>query len=176
MGNVPAAPPPAPQRRSRVWIGVGIVGAVLIAVVPVVLFSFGSDLFGSDRGAIDDYNRTVLESCELPVESTLVEVTVGPLVDPLGQPWWAMSFVYASPAEPEEVAAALGVDPGVEQRLVRPCRFGQRPTALVEPIGASTDPAQEPDLEVRERFDVPADSRSVVRLRLAQQEEEGVVR
>ena len=84
-------PPPPPQDRTpgfststrgeqrRRWEPVawvlGVVAVLLIGAV-VVIFTAGEYLFGSDSATIDSYNSEVLESCELPSDSELVQVSI----------------------------------------------------------------------------------------------------
>jgi len=197
-------PPPAPTRpRRSLWSGgpgrsavpwvLGTV-ALLVGVSAVVLFWAGEDLFGSDSGTIDSYNQEVLDSCQVPDDSALVQVSIRPIVDEAGQRYRSMWYVYASPLSADEVAEFFGVD--VERSMLvspeRACRFEQRPSALVqaaslagEPATAGSgrdgDPVSPHDglwadevAEVTMRAELPADTRSLFRIRLAQPQVEGI--
>ena len=168
--------------------------AVLLIGAVVVIFSAGEDFFGSDPGTIDSYNREVLESCELPPDSELVQVSVRRVADGSGRSYRTMWFVYASPLPAHEVAEFFGVAaqqsaPVARQRA---CQFGQRPSVLVLPASVAGDPrtaGSQSDIEPVDTYDglwadaaaevtlsvgVPAGTQSLFRLRLAQAEVEGV--
>lgn len=153
--------------------------AALVLVGGVILFSFGEDLFGSDPGAIDDYNRTVLESCDVPAGTTLVQTAVLPAIDRSGTAFRGMSFVYASPLAVAEIAAVYQLPgPDVERNVPRSlaCRFGNRPSVTVSTIESATAEFWGgDDAEVISRRDVPDGTRSLIRLRLAQREADGAV-
>ena len=168
--------------------------ALLAVGSAVVLFSAGDYLFGSDSGTIDSYNQEVLDSCEIPDDSALVQVAIRPIVDEAGQRYRSMWYVYASPLSADEVAEFFGVD--VERSMLvspeRACRFEQRPSALVqsesvvgEPAtvgsGRDDDPTSSHDglwadqvAEVTMSAELPAETRSLFRLRLAQPEAAGI--
>lgn len=198
-----ADPPPPPSRnptrggQGRTWAPVawvlGVVAVLLIGGV-VVIFSAGEDLFGSDPGTIDSYNREVLESCELPSGSELVQISIRRVADGQGRSYRSMWYVYASPLPAPEVAKFFGVT-AQQSMLVsqqRACRFAQRPSVLVLPISEAGEPAtigSQPDgepvdsydglwadhaAEVTMSADVPAGTQSLFRLRLAQREVEGI--
>lgn len=125
------------QRRTRepvAWV-LGVLAVLLIGGV-VVLFSAGEYLFGSDPGTIDSYNREVLESCELPSGSELVEVSVRRVADGQGRSYRSMWYVYASPLPAGQVAEFFGVT--AQQSILvsqqRAFRFAQRPSVLVLPV------------------------------------------
>jgi hypothetical protein len=177
-----------------------VVAGVLVGVVVLgglVIFVFGEDLFGSDDGTIDSYNREVLESCEVPADSTLVRTFVLPDVDSAGNRVRTMSYVWASPQTGDEVAAFYDIDgPGIWMfaSAARSCMFDQRPSVLVldlwspdqaEPLDPATQtsgpPADAddefwagPESEVTDIAPPPGDTRSFVRLRLGQRLVEGV--
>ena len=52
---------------------IAIVVGALILVGMVMMFTFGESLFGSSRSVIDSYNRDVLDTCDVPTDSTLVQ-------------------------------------------------------------------------------------------------------
>jgi hypothetical protein len=110
-------PPPAPRgfRPGRsTWTVVAVVLAGAIALGGLVIFTAGEDLFGSDDGSIDSYNREVPESCDVPYDWTLVRTYIFPDVNSKGDPVRTMSYVWASPQTSDEVAAYYGIDgPGV---------------------------------------------------------------
>lgn len=172
------------RRESTATIVIGIVVLIVIAV-PIVLFSFGEDLFGSGPGTIDDYNRDTLESCQVPDGMTLVRVYVERVEDVSGNPFRTMGFVYATPRPSSEVAAALGVETGYESLVPEShaCRFGNRPRAWVVDVDAADSPGDTGagsiwgglDAAVESERPIPPDTRSLVRLRLAQAERDGVV-
>ena len=159
-----------------------------------VLFLAGEDLFGSDPGTIDSYNSGVLRSCEIPGGSTLVQASIRPVFDESGQRYRSMWHVYASALSADDVAEFFGVPTGVSE-LVSPrraCRFGQRPSVLVLSSIEAGDPISiDPNLEsapivvyhglwadqasdVTASSEVPAETRSLFRLRLAQREVDGL--
>jgi hypothetical protein len=172
------------RRESIVGIVVAVVAVVLVGI-PIVLFSFGEDLFGSDRGTIDDYNRETLESCDVPDDLTLVRIYVASVEDLSGNRYRGMGFVYAAPSKAPELAAVLGVDVGYESVLSEShaCRFGNRPPAWVvdAETAGSPDDADDtpfwggPDAEIELERPIPPGTRSLVRLRLALVERDGVV-
>lgn len=151
--------------------------AVLVLVGGVILFSFGEDLFGSDPGAIDDYNRTVLESCDVPTGATLVQTAVLSAVDRSGTAFRGMSFVYASPLAIAEIAAEYQLPgPDAERNVPESlaCRFGNRPAVTVSAIESVTAEFWGgDDAEVISRRDVPDGTQSLIRLRLAQRDADG---
>jgi hypothetical protein len=176
-------------------IAVGTVGLVVVA--GLVLFAAGEALFGSDPGTIDAYNREVLETCDVPSDSTLVRTYILPVMDSSGERLRSMSYIYASPLPAEDVAAFYGVaEPGMWTDVApeRACRFGNRPSVLVLPRAAAdqgtgpgsameaadlpADPNDEfwagEGAEVTDAAPPPSDTRSFVRLRLAQREREGI--
>jgi hypothetical protein len=194
-----ADPPPTspryPTRRTwepLAWV-LGVVAVLLIGGV-VVTFSAGDDLFGSDPGTIDSYNREVLESCELPPGSALVQTSIRRVDDEQGHSYRSMWYVYASPLPAHQVAEFFGVT--AEQSMLvsqrRACQFAQRPSVLVLPMSAAgipstvgSQPHDEPAdsyhglwaddaAEVTMSADLPARTQSVFRLRLAQPEVEGI--
>jgi hypothetical protein len=190
----------APGKRpnhQRVGLIVAAVLGGLVVLCAVVLFVFGEDLFGSDPGTIDAYNRKVLNTCEVPAGSTLVRTYVRRHVDNSGRRLRSMSYVYASPLAGDEVAAFYGLTgPGVGMFVPpdRACKFGNRPEVLVlsrwtpahptalnpatETAGLPADPSDRfwsgPDAEVTDIADVPPNTGSFLRLRLAQDETHGV--
>jgi len=163
----------------------------------LTIFVLGQDLFGSDDGTIDSYNREVLDSCDVPGDSTLVRTYTLADVDSVGHPVRTMSYVWASPSTGDEVAAFYGIDgPGIWTlaSAARSCKFGQRTSVLVldlwlpdqaEPVDRATQTAGPstnanddfwagPGSEVTDVAPPPADTRSFVRLRLGQHVVEGV--
>jgi hypothetical protein len=172
------------------------VAAGLVGLAAVVVFMFGEDLFGSDPATIDDYNREVLESCELPEDSTLVRTYILRESDAAGQRLRTMSYIWASPLTADDVAAFYGAPrPGVwtEVSEQRACRFGQRPVVLVlerwtdgaGPIDVSRQTAGPADTaaaefwgpvsaEITDLAPVPETARSFVLLRLGQREVDGI--
>lgn len=91
-------------------------------------------IFVTIPGTIDSYNREVLETCEVPPNSTLLRTYVLPVIDDSGQRLRSMSYVYASPLQAQDVAAFYQVtDAGVwtDAPPERACRFGNRPSVLV---------------------------------------------
>jgi hypothetical protein len=175
---------------------IGLVVGGLAVVAAVVLFAAGEDLFGSDPGTIDGYNRDVLESCDLPEDSTLVRTYVLRVSDSAGGSVRTMSYIWASPLSAEEVADFYGAPgPGVWTDVSdrRACRFGQRPLALVlerwieggDPMDESTQTIGPSDTvaaefwagegaEITEIATVPDNARSFMLLRLGQREVDGV--
>jgi hypothetical protein len=144
--------------------------------------------------SIDSYNREVLESCELPSGSELVQTSIRRVADGQGRSYRSMWYVYASPLPAPEVAEFFGVT-AQQSMLVsqeRACRFAQRPSVLVLPTSVAGDPptiGSQPDGEPVDSYDGPwADhaaevtmsaklrtgTQSLVRLRLAQPEVEGI--
>jgi hypothetical protein len=192
--------PPLPSPRyptRRTWKPVawvlGVLAVLLIGGV-VVIFSAGEDLFGSDPGTIDSYNREVLDSCELPPGSELVQMSIRRVDDGQGNLYRSMWYVYASPLPAHEVAEFFGVT-AKQSMLVsqqRACRFAQRPSVLVVPVsvaGTPTTVGTQPDdepvgsydglwadhaAEVTMIADLPARTQSLFRLRLAQPEVESI--
>ncbi|NNC79384.1 MAG: hypothetical protein HKN94_04440 [Acidimicrobiales bacterium] len=176
----------SPVERVLVAIAATI-GAVVI-VGGSVLFLFGQDLFGSDEGTIDSYNEEVLNSCDVPEGSTLVRTFVLDLESTSGQRFRSLSFVYASPSPAPSVTQFYGLPAeGLERRVSadRACMFDQRPSAVVvhsstaddvlDVLSATlTDGSAEARENVVDVADVPANTQSFFRLRLAQLEEEGV--
>ena len=193
-------PDPTGVRRANgqraVWIVLGVlVGLVMLG--GVVLFVAGEALFGSDPGTIDSYNREVLDTCDVPAGSRLVRSYVLPVVGQSATRLRTMSDVYASPLDADEVAAFYGLGgPGIWSSVSpeRACKFGNRPSVLVlslwiperttplDPVteteGVPTDPRDEfwagSGAEVTDIVDVPAGTRSFLRLRMAQREVDGV--
>jgi hypothetical protein len=170
--------------------------AGLVGVAAIVVFMFGQDLFGSDPGTIDDYNRTVLDSCDLPEDSTLLRtyiLTVKPSPEDSVR---TMSYIWASPLTADEVADFYGAPgPGVWTDVSedRACRFGQQPRVLVldrwaegsgpydgltQTAGPEDDVTAEfwgdQDAEITDIAAVPATTRSFLLLRLGQREAEGI--
>jgi len=185
--QLPDAPAPASadlSREATVAIVVAVVVLVVVAV-PVALFTFGEDLFGSDPGTIDSYNREVLESCRVPEGARLVRVYTSPLQDLSGSRYRSMSFVFASPSGASELAGELDVPSGYEVMAseARACRFGNHPAVWVtdlDLVDEATDELHDsfwggPDAEIESEWPIPESSRSLVRLRLAQQDREGIV-
>jgi hypothetical protein len=169
----------------------------LVVVGATVLFVFGEELFGSDPGTIDAYNRQVLNTCKVPAGSTLVRTYVFEGVDNSGQRLRSMSYVYASPLAGDEVAAFYGLNrPGIVMDVSpdHACKFGNRPSVVVlsrwtpehlTPLSPATEteglPADPGDrfwadagAVVTDIADVPPSTRSFLRLRLAQREVDGV--
>ncbi len=192
-----SADPPRPPNRGPRWKPVtwvlGVSTASLVGAV-VVVFSVGEYLFGSDPGTIDSHNREVLESCESPSDSELVQVSIRRVADGSGRSYRSMWFVYASPLPAREVADFFGVAaqqsaPVGQQRA---CQFGQRPSVLVLPAsvaGEASAAGSQSDIEPADTCDglwadsaaevtlsvgVPAGTRSLFRLRLAQAEVAGI--
>ena len=162
-------------------IVLSIVGLVVLA--GSVVFLFGQDLFGSDRGSIDSYNREVLDNCDLPADSTLLRTYISPVVDPSGQPLRAMTYVYASPLPAPDVAAFYGVERIGVPTLIssdQQCPFGNRPSLLVADEATTTlsELSDEfwggEDTVVTEITEPPSQTLSLFGLRLAQQEVEGI--
>ena len=195
---VSGPPPPSPRYPTRrtwepvAWV-LGVLAVLLIGGL-VVIFSAGEDLFGSDSGAIDSYNREVLESCELPPGSELVEISIRRVDDGQGRSYRSMWYVYASPLPAQEVAEFFGAT-AQQSMLVsqqRACRFAQRPSVLVLPMSVAGEPTtigSQPDDESVDRYDglwadhaaevtmsadLPARTQSLFRLPLAQAEAEGI--
>lgn len=171
--------------RPRVFAIIGVCVAAVVVLGGVILFSFGEDLFGSDQGSIDSYNREILETCEVPAGSTLVRSYVLTLTDISGTSLRTMSFVYASPLSADESAAFYGLErPGFEEylRSSQACRLGNRPIALVLALddalvgtrSAASDFWGGDDTLKPTTGDLPPGTRSFVRLRLGQREVEGV--
>ena len=109
-----------------------LIGGVIL--LGTVIFLFGEDLFGSDRASIDEYNQTVLESCDLPPDSTLLRTNIKHVTLADGQRLRAMTYIWASPLPAQDVAAFYEAPgPGVWTRVSeeRACRFSQRPTLLL---------------------------------------------
>ena len=174
----------------------GLVVGCLVVVAAVVLFAAGEDLFGSDPGTIDGYNRDVLESCDLPEGSTLVRTYVLRVSDSAGDGVRTMSYIWASPLSAEEVAGFYGAPgPGVWTDVSdrRACRFGQRPLVLVlerwiegdgpmdestQTVGSSDTAAGEfwagEGAEITDIATVPGNARSFMLLRLGQREVDGI--
>ena len=168
----------------------------LVVVAALVVFMIGEDLFGSDPGTIDEYNRQVLESCDLPEDSTLVRSYVLTVSDSADRTVRTMSYIWASPLTAEEIAAFYGAPgPGVWTTVSdqRACRFGQLPLVLVlerwieggSPIDTSTQTVGPGDAmadefwagegaEITDLAAVPDTTRSFLLLRLGQREVEGV--
>jgi len=171
----------------------GVSAALLIGAV-VVIFSAGDYLFGSDPGTIDSYNREVLESCDLPSDSDLVQISIRRVTDESGRSYRSMWFVHASPLPADEVAEFFGV--AAQQSAVvsqeRACKFEQRPSVLVLPssvAGVPTTPGSRSDnepvgsydglwadqaAEVTLSLELPDGTQSLFRLRLAQAEAGGI--
>ncbi len=193
----PAPPPPegrpapgpelpfVPLRSRRVtsWEWAFVAVALLVVLGGSFIFLFGDVLTGSDPGTIDSYNEEVLASCELPPESTLVRTFVLRVYDSEGRPHRSLSHVYAVAAETDEVISFYGLlQPGNEGPISaeRACRFSQRPLALVAPlpddgVASPVDAITEPgSTEVVEITEIPPDARTLLRLRLAQRETEGI--
>lgn len=177
---------------------------VLLAVIGLavlggsVVFLFGEDLFGSDRRSIDSYNREVLDTCDVPPGSTLLRTFTAPTISQSGQPLWSMSDVFASPLSASDVAAFYGIEEGVGTQHVvssdKSCRFGNRPSLLVlSQWTAQQGTVMDPEIEttaaqadsgddfwggkaaaVTAFAEPPDQTQSFFRLRLAQQEVEGI--
>ena len=203
-------PPPPPPRNPRRGVGrptrggqrrtwellawvLGVLAVLVIGAV-VVIFSAGEDLFGSDPGTIDSYNSEVLESCELPSGSELVQISIRRVADGQARNYRSMWHVYASPLPAPEVAEFFGVT-AQQSMLVsqqRACRFAQRPSVLVLPMSVAGEPTtigSQPDDKPVDSYDglwadhaaevtmsagLPAGTQSLFRLRLAQPEVEGI--
>ena len=169
---------PPRWRQAQQIIVLSIVG--LIVLGGSVIFLFGEDLFGSDQGTIDSYNREVLNSCDLPPESTLVRTYISPVVDQSGQPLRAMTYVHASPLPAPDVAAFYGVERIGEPTPIsadRACRAGNRPSLLV--VATSVSELSDEfwggdDTSVTEFTEPPSQTLSLFGLRIAQQEVEGI--
>jgi hypothetical protein len=195
-------PPPSPRYPTRgaqrrtwepvAWV-LGVLAVLLIGAV-VVIFSAGEYLIGSDPGTIDSYNSEVLESCEVPSGSELVQISIRRVADGQGRSYRSMWYVYASPLPAHEVAEFFGVT-AQQSMLVsqqRACRFEQRPSALVLPMSVAGEPTtigSQSDDEPVDSYDglwadhaaevtmsagLPAGTQSLFRLRLAQAEVEGI--
>lgn len=147
----------------------------LVLVGGLVVFTVGEDLFGSDRGTIDSYNREVLDTCETPVGSTLLRTYTLDEVDGSGNFFRSLSYVYASPLSADEVVDFYGLgSPGRVSQVTaqRSCRFGNRPRAVSQ---STLDGFWSGEgAEIVDLADPPANSRSFFMLRLAQEEREGV--
>ena len=185
---------PERWRKASQIIVLTIVGLVVFG--GSVIFLFGQDLFGSDRGSIDSYNREVLNSCDLPPESTLLRTYITPGFDRSGQPLRAMTYVHASPLPASDVAAFYGAEDIGVPTLVsndRACRFGNRPSLLVVGLSSQPDGVVDPEIEtetsvpelsdefwggddtsVTEVSEPPSQTLSLFGLRLAQEEVEGI--
>mgnify|MGYP001827772618 CR=1 FL=1 len=170
------------------------VGVLLVLGGAVVLFTAGDHLFGSDPATIDSYNQEVLDSCQIPDDSTLVQVSIRPVIDEAGPRYRSMWYVYASPLPVDEVAEFFGVH--VERSMLvsprRACRFEQRPSVLVLPAAVAGEPATgavssggdlvptydglwaDQVADVTLEAEVPVGTESLFRLRIAQRETEGV--
>ena len=173
-----------------------LVAGGLVVVAAMVVFMAGEGLFGSDPGTIDGYNRDVLDSCDLPEESTLVRTYVLRESDSEGGMVRTMSYIWASPLAAEEVAEFYGAPgPGfwTEVSDQRACRFGQRPQVLVLDRWIEGDPALDESSQTAGPADaaagefwgdqlaqitntaaVPDNTRSFLLLRLGQLETEGL--
>jgi hypothetical protein len=193
---VSSASPTHRTRKSKVlpWV-LGTV-VVLLSVGAIVIFTAGEFLTGSDPGTIDSYNREVLDSCEVPAGSTLVQTSIRPVFDGTGQRYRSMWYVYASPLTADVASEFFGVTTGVSTPVSpeRACHLGQRPSAMVlsssvagEPIAIDPGVDREavPDVsydglwadqaaDVVTSADTPVGTRSFFRLRLAQREVAGV--
>ncbi len=192
----PWLPPPAGGGRRAVLIVVSVIGG-LIVLIGLVLFTAGDTLFGSDPGTIDSYNQEVLETCDVPTNSTLIRSYVLPIVTDTQRRLRSMSHIYASPLPAEDVAEFYNVEgPGLWGRVPdnRACRFDNHPSVLVlsrwtVEQGTTIDPSTQtaglpaappdefwdgPGAEVIDIADVPTGTRSFVLLRLAQQERVGI--
>lgn len=191
---------PEPVRPGGSQHAVAIVLLVfvgLVVLVGFVLFAAGEDLLGSDPGSIDAYNREVLDTCDVPANSTLVRTYVLPVIDGSGVQLRTMSHIYASSLPAQDVASFYHLaDAGIwaDAPPERACRFGNRPSILVLSLwtsdqGTGLDPATETvgvpsDLDdefwagegadVTDIADPPKDTRSFLRLRLGQRERQGV--
>jgi hypothetical protein len=156
-------------------IAIGVL-AVLVVVAGLVIFAAGEDLFGSDSGSIDSYNREVLDTCEVPADSTLVRTFVLPSEIEPGIRLRSMTYIYASPLSPDELMSFYDLDdPGVWDRVPdhRACRFGNQPEVII--LEASTVSEDElPIPEINEIAAIPTDTRSFLLLRLAQREQSGI--
>ena len=171
---------PPRWRQAQQIIVLSIVGLVVLG--GSVIFLFGQDLFGSDRGTIDSYNREVLNSCDLPPGSTLVRTYISPVVDQSSQPLRAMTYVHASPLPASDVAAFYGAENIGEPTPIsgdRACRAGNRPSLLVVSLSSQQDGVSDEfwggdDTSVTEITEPPSQTLSLFGLRLAQQEVEGI--
>jgi len=157
-------------------IALALVG--LVVVGGLVIFLFGQDLFGSDRGTIDSYNTVVLDSCELPPGSTLVRSYITPVVDESGRTLRALTYVHASPLPASDVVAFYGVESiGVVTPVSadRACRFGNRPLLLVDSSVSELDDQMwgGDDSSITKIAEPPSETLSLFGLRLAQEEVEG---
>jgi hypothetical protein len=161
-----------------------------------MIFAAGESLFGSDPGTIDSYNQKVLDSCEVPADSELVQTSIRPAFDGSGQRYRSMWYVYASPLAADDASEFFGVSTGLSTRVspARACQFGQRPSALVLSVSAAGEPIPidpvidretaavvsydglwaDQAAEVLTSADPPTGTRSFFRLRLAQREVAGV--
>ncbi len=169
----------------------------LVVLGGLVVFTFGETLFGSSRGTIDSYNREVLDTCSVPSGSTLVRTFGLGLSDGSGQQAQSMSYVYASPLDADELAAVYGVPrPGIHAPASPEWgrKFQNRPSTLIlslwspghtalldnttETAGLPADPGDEfwagDGADITDVAEVPDDTRSFLRLRLAQRYVEGV--
>ncbi len=191
-----SASPPYRTRMSKAlpWV-LGTVG-VLFFVGAMLIFMVGESLMGSNPGTIDSYNRSVLDSCDVPAGSTLVQTSTRPVFDATGQRYRSMWYVYASPLEAADTSEFFGLTTGIPApvSLKQACKFGQRPSALVlssstagEPVAIDPDIDREAASAVRydglwadqaadvvNGADPPVGTRSFFRLRLAQREVAGV--
>lgn len=163
--------------RTRVAVVTIGVGVVLLLGIGVALFSFGEDLFGSDAGTIDAYNSETLDSCEVPVEAVRIRRFVASIDDVTGRTFRSLTDVYASPERPDRIAAVLDVDVGYDLTMPtdHACRFGVRPAIWIVAVGEA--PPEFWDGEhaaVVSDAPMPADARTLFRLRVAQAVEEGV--
>ncbi len=189
-------PTPANGSRRAFPIALGVIAA-LVVLAGLVLFTAGETLFGTDPDAIDSYNEEVLETCDVPPDSTLVRTYVLPIVSDSGRHLRSMSYIYASPLPADEVAAFYEVEgPGLWSVVPddRACRFDNRPSVwvlsrwtleqgtIIDPVTETAGPQADPPdefwekagAEVTDIVGVPADTRSFVLLRLAQREREGL--
>lgn len=156
-----------------------VLGACLVVVVPIGLFLFGEVLTGSNDGTIDEYNRSVLSSCEMPSEATLVRSYVSEHEDLQGRRWRSTSFVFAAPGSAADTAEVLDVPVGYESATNSwTCRFGFQPRAWVvdltdtaDPVVAGVDEAfwGGDDVEVGVSSPIPSGSHSLIRIRAAQE-------
>lgn len=162
-----------------------VAAAVVVVGAGVVLFAFGQDLFGSDDGTIDSYNRESPSTCDRPPDATLVCIYVLPLEDLGGNRARSMSFVYASPLAADELAGFYGQNRSEIEDFMRSsqaCRYDRRPLVLVRSSADAGDGSATPvnafwggdAAQVTAAKEIPPGTRSLVRLRVAQRQESGL--
>jgi hypothetical protein len=181
-------------RRFSPWLIVALAAASLVVVAASALFMFGEDLFGSDPDTIDDYNKRVLESCELPDDATLVRTYILTLRDSADRSVRSMSYIWALPLPAANAAEFYGASgPGTWAKSKKNCKSRQHPAVLVleswtaggNPIDRATQTSGPDDAvanafwapegaAVTDHAAVPDATQSFLLLRLGQREVEGL--